>query len=297
MRAHTASAYSVAQALTDASLRLRHHDSATLDAELLLCHVLNQPRAFLYAHVEQVLTATQCVQFENLVERCARGEPVAYLTGVRGFWSLELRVTQDTLIPRPETELLVEQALERILPDAAWRIADLGAGSGAIALSIAHERPRCHIIATDISAAALEIARANAARLNIRNIEFRLGSDDWFAPLQNESFDMIVSNPPYVRSDDPHLQDLRFEPELALVAGADGLQHLRAIAMQAREHFTPTPALPRQGGGWLLLEHGYDQGPDMLYMLTQLGYVKVQDYADLSALPRMTVAQWITPHE
>ena len=129
MRAHTASAYSVAQALTDASLRLRLHDSATLDAELLLCHALNQPRSFLRAHVEQVLTATQCVQFENLVERCARGEPVAYLTGVRGFWSLELRVTQDTLIPRPETELLVEQSLERIPPDVAWRIADLGTGS------------------------------------------------------------------------------------------------------------------------------------------------------------------------
>ncbi|MDO9372056.1 MAG: peptide chain release factor N(5)-glutamine methyltransferase [Gammaproteobacteria bacterium] len=304
MRAHAASAYSVAQALTDASLRLRCHDTAALDAELLLCHVLDQPRSFLHAHAGQALTAAQCVQFENLVERRARGEPVAYLTGSRGFWSLELRVTQDTLIPRPETELLVEQALEHIAPDAEWRIADLGTGSGAIALSIAHERPRCHVIATDISAAALEIARANTERLNIRNIEFRLGSADWFGAVQSERFDMIVSNPPYVRSDDPHLNDLRFEPEIALVAGADGLQHLRTIAEQAREHFTPTPAAsppslrsPRQGGGWLLLEHGYDQGREMMQMLSDLGYACVQDYTDLAGIPRMTVAQWVTPHE
>lgn len=320
MRAHAASAYSVAQALTDARLRLRLHDSATLDAELLLCHVLNQPRAFLHAHAGQALTAAQCVQFENLVERRARGEPVAYLTGLRGFWSLELRVTQDTLIPRPETELLVEQALERIPPDAAWRIADLGTGSGAIALSIAHERPRCHIMATDISAAALEIACANAERLNIRNIEFRLGSADWFGAVQNERFDMIVSNPPYVRSDDPHLKDLSFEPEIALMAGADGMQCLREIAEQARKHFTltptasppslrspqrerghllPSPSGRRAGdeGGWLLLEHGYDQGREMIRMLADLGYTRVRDYADLAGIPRMTAAQWVTPHE
>ena len=297
MRAHAASAYGVAQALTDASLRLRHHDSATLDAELLLCHVLNQPRSFLRAHAGHSLTAPQRTRLENLIERRVRGEPAAYLTGVRGFWSLELRVTQDTLIPRPETELLVEQALKRILPDAAWRIADLGTGSGAIALSIAHERPRCHIIATDISAAALEIARATAAQLNIRNIEFRVGSDDWFAPLQNESFDMIVSNPPYVRSDDPHLNDLRFEPEVALVAGADGLQYLRTIVGQAREYFTPAPRSSRVRGGWLLLEHGYDQGREMIRMLSALGYTCVQDFADLAGIPRMTVAQWVTPHE
>ncbi|MDA1107109.1 MAG: peptide chain release factor N(5)-glutamine methyltransferase [Proteobacteria bacterium] len=316
--AHAASAYGVAQALTDARLRLRHHDTATLDAALLLCHVLDQPRSFLHTHVGQALTASQCVQFENLIERRACGEPVAYLTGSRGFWSLELCVTQDTLIPRPETELLVEQALERVPPDAVWRIADLGTGSGAIALSIAHERPRCHIMATDISAAALEIARANAERLNIRNIEFRLGT--WFDPLQNERFDMIVSNPPYVKSDDPHLMDLRFEPELALVAGVDGLQHLRAIAERAREHFTltptasppslrspqrerghlrPSPSGRRAGdeGGWLLLEHGYDQGREMMQMLADFGYTCVQDYADLAGMPRTTVAQWVAPHE
>lgn len=294
MRTH-ASAYGVAQVLADARLRLRHHGSAALDAELLLSHVLDKPCSFLHAHAGQALTVGQCAQLENLLERRARGEPVAYLTGGCGFWSLELRVTQDTLIPRPETELLVEQALERIAPDAAWRIADLGTGSGAIALAIAHERPRCRIIATDISAAALEVARANAERLHIRNVEFRLGA--WFDSLQNERFDMIVSNPPYVRSDDPHLQGLIFEPEVALVAGADGLQHLRAIAEQACEHFTPILHASRVRGGWLLLEHGYDQGREMMQMLAYLGYAGVRDYADLAGIPRMTAAQWIIPYE
>lgn len=289
---------SIASLLKKAGDQLAALESPLLDAELLLSHVLGKPRAFLHAHKQQTLEAAQHAQLENLLQRRARGEPVAYLTGARGFWSLELRVTHDTLIPRPETELLVEQALERIPLAAAWRIADLGTGSGAIALAIAHERPHCHIVATDISAAALEIARANAERLNIRNIEFRLGA--WFDPLQNERFAMIVSNPPYVRSDDPHLQALRFEPTLALVAGADGLQCLREIAGRAREHFTPTPTLPRQGGeggGWLLLEHGYDQGCEMMRMLADFGYTRVQDYADLADIPRLTVAHWVAPHE
>ena len=234
--------------LDEAKRRLNVHVSAAIDAEILLAYVLDTARSYLHAWPERNLDALQLTQFNALIERRLRGEPVAYLTGVRGFWSLELRVTKDTLIPRPETELLVELALQRIPPHAAWSIADLGTGSGAIALAIAHERPRCKIVATDHSPAALKIAHANAERLSIHNIEFRLGSDDWFAPLQNESFDMIVSNPPYMRSDDPHLQDLRFEPELALVAGADGLRHLRAIAERSREHFTLIPSpLPGEG--------------------------------------------------
>jgi release factor glutamine methyltransferase len=190
------------------------------------------------------------------------------------------------LVPRPETELLVEQALARIPEDASWQIADLGTGAGAIALAIAHERPRCRIIATDVSVAALEVARANAVRLNIRNVDFRQG--DWLGALQGERFDMIVSNPPYVRDNDPHLPALRFEPTLALTAGVDGLQCLRDIATQARKHFTP--------GGWLLLEHGYDQGAELLQMLAQLEYKHAQDYMDLANIPRLTVAQWIAPH-
>lgn len=273
-------------ALQQAVRRLAHYETPTLEAELLLAHVLNLPRGKLHARSGLALQPGQLAQFSTLVERRAQGEPSAYLTGARGFWSLELQVTPDVLIPRPETELLVELALQKIPADAAWRIADLGAGSGAIALALAHERPRCQLIATDISPAALEIARVNAARLNIRNVAFRLG--DWFSALRDERFDMIVSNPPYVASGDPHLHDLRFEPEIALVACAEGLQHLRTIATQAREHFTQ--------GGWLLLEHGYNQAPAMMELLATLGYQNSQDHLDLGGVSRAAAARW-SPHE
>ncbi len=322
MGAQHATRVTLSTALQEATQSLAQHENAALEAELLLAHVLHRPRSALRGRPDQTLTPAQLAQLDALVTRRARGEPAAYLIGVRGFWSLELRVTPDVLIPRPETELLVELALQKIPADADWRIADLGTGSGAIALALARERPRCQIIATDISPAALEIARANAARLNIRNVEFRLS--DWFGPLQDERFDMIVSNPPYVRSNDPHLSDLRFEPSVALVAGADGLQYLRAIAMRAREHFIspsltptlshrerghllPSPSGRRagdegekrsrvRGGGWLLLEHGYDQGHEIVQILSDLGYTRVQDYTDLAGIPRVAVAQWKTPH-
>ncbi|MEO5702358.1 MAG: peptide chain release factor N(5)-glutamine methyltransferase, partial [Gammaproteobacteria bacterium] len=229
-------------ALTEAQRRLQLGISAHLDAEILLGHVLGITRSYLHTWPEHKLDTAQLAQFYALIERRRVGEPVAYITGRREFWSLELNVTCDTLIPRPETELLVELALQRIPASAVWNIADLGTGCGAIALALARERPHCKIIATDISPATLDVARANAAQLNIRNVEFRLGSDDWFASLQNGSFDMIVSNPPYIRSDDACLQDLRFEPEIALVAGADGLQHLRVIAERSREYLTPSLA-------------------------------------------------------
>lgn len=286
MSAQHSARVTLSAALQQAERRLAHYENATLEAELLLAHVLHQPRGALRARPDQALAPAQLVQLNDLVTRRARGEPAAYLIGVRGFWSLELQVTPDVLIPRPETELLVELALQKIPGDTAWRIADLGAGSGAIALALAQERPQCQIIATDISPAALEIARANAARLNIRNVEFRLG--DWFGPLQDERFDVIVSNPPYVKSGDPHLRDLRFEPETALVAGVDGLRHLRAIATQAREHFTRD--------GWLLLEHGYDQGPAMMELLATLGYRNIQDHPDLAGVPRAAIARW-SQHE
>ncbi|RJQ47098.1 MAG: peptide chain release factor N(5)-glutamine methyltransferase [Gammaproteobacteria bacterium] len=282
MSAQQAVRVTLAAALQQAVRRLAHYENPALEAELLLAHVLNLPRSKLHLHPDQALTPAQSGEFDTLVTRRAQGEPSAYLTGARGFWSLELRVTPDVLIPRPETELLVELALQKIPADAAWRIADLGAGSGAIALALAHERPHCQFIATDISPAALEVARANAARLNTRNVAFRLG--DWFSALQNERFDVIVSNPPYVRGNDPHLHDLRFEPQLALVAGADGLQQLRVIAAQARGHFTQ--------GGWLLLEHGYDQAPAMMELLAALGYRNIQDHPDLGGVARVTVACW-----
>lgn len=313
MSAATAdSVCSVGHALGSARQQLGHSPAATREAELLLAHVMSQPRSFVRAHAEDMLAPGQQQTYAALIERRVQGEPVAYLTGCCGFWSFEIAVASAVLVPRPETELLVEQALARIPEDASWQIADLGTGSCAIALAIAHERPRCRIIATDVSAVALEVARANAVRLNIRNVDFRLG--DWFDALQGDRFDMIVSNPPYVRDNDPHLPALRFEPTLALTAGDDGLQCLRDIATQARGHFTPTLTLPHQGGGdenyspspqgegrgegggWLLLEHGYDQGAVLTRLLDDLGYASIQDYPDLANIPRLAVAQWVVPH-
>jgi len=189
--------------------------------------------------------------FTALIERRQQGEPIAYITGRREFWSLDLAVSPATLIPRPETELLVEQALARIRLEEPSRIADLGTGCGAIALAIAHERPQARVLAIDSSDAALEIARANAESLGVASIEFHLG--EWFAPVENQRFDIVVSNPPYLRADDPHLRvgDLRFEPRAALVAGTEGLEAIRAIAHAALAHLA--------AGGWLLLEHGFDQ--------------------------------------
>ena len=305
-----------------AARRLAGLEQPTLEAEVLLAYVLGLTRSRLLSLAEHKLSEDQLMQFNRLLERRLQGEPAAYLTGRREFWSLDLQVTPDVLIPRPETERLVELALERIPEKESWHIADLGTGSGAIALAIARERPRCRIIATDISEAALEVAYANAERLAIRNIEFRLGGGDWFDVLQDEQFDMVVSNPPYVRSDDPHLEALRFEPQIALVAGADGLQSLRDVATQARDHFTPTlTTLPHQGGGdipsltptlsrrervvkpgeeggWLLLEHGYDQGSELLQMLAGLGYESALDYTDLAGVPRIAVAvaPGVLPH-
>jgi release factor glutamine methyltransferase len=299
---------SAAAVLKKATQQLAGLEQPTLEAEVLLAYLLGLTRSRLLSLAERKLSEDQLMQFNRLLERRLRGEPAAYLTGHREFWSLDLQVTPDVLIPRPETERLVELALERIPENECWRIADLGTGSGAIALAIARERPRCRIIATDISEAALEVAGANAERLAIRNIEFRLGGSDWFGVLQDEQFDMVASNPPYVRSDDPHLEALRLEPQIALVAGADGLQSLRHIATQARQHFTfppltPSPsqrervAKPGEGGGWLLLEHGYDQGSELLQTLTGLGYESALDYTDLAGVPRIAVAQWKTSNE
>jgi len=260
------------QELTGASF------SARLDAEVLLMHVSGLSRAQLVSHDEQTLPAATRERFAALIARRRAGEPVAYLTGEREFWSLPLKVTPAVLVPRPETELLVERALELIPPDAAWLVADLGTGSGAIALALAHERPKLHIIATEKSGEALAVARDNAARLGLGNIEFRQG--DWLAPLENERFDFIVSNPPYVPEDDPHRvqPDLQFEPSLAIVGGLDGLAAIRHIAAGARSHLKP--------GGWLLLEHGYDQGEAAAEILRAAGYAEVAGGRDLAGHER-----------
>jgi release factor glutamine methyltransferase len=251
-----------------------------LDAEVLLIHVCNLDRNALITRGHRVLTDYQQRRLETLIAQRRNGEPIAYLTGTREFWSLELSVSPATLIPRPETELLVEKALAHIPQEAVWTIADLGTGSGAIALALAKERPHCRVIATDISAQALEVARSNAAKFNLTHVEFREGS--WFEPLHDMKLDMIVSNPPYVRTNDPHLEqgDVRFEPDQALAAGPEGLDAIRQIALSAREHLNPA--------AWILFEHGWDQAAAIDQLLHSLGYRNIVCYPDLGGCDRIT---------
>jgi release factor glutamine methyltransferase len=257
-------------------------DSACLDAELLLAHVLSCDRTTLYAWPEQVLTTVQYENFETLLQRRALGEPLAYLTGQREFWSLPLTVTPDTLIPRPETELLVERALYYLADRTDARIADLGTGSGAIAIALATELQTAIIVATDHSAAALAVAKRNADRLYPGRIEFCRG--DWCCALPDQLFDLIVSNPPYVAAADPALQDdgVRFEPVTALSAGHDGLDAIRAIIPAARRHLAIN--------GILLLEHGADQAEAVTALLVQHGYRDIETHRDLAGLSRVTAA-------
>lgn len=262
-------------------LRKAAHDLEPGDAELLLAHALDKPRSWLYAHADEELDPASAARFAELVARRRAGEPVAYLTGRRGFWRFDLQVTPATLIPRPETELLVELALDRLPGNRPLHLADLGTGSGAVALALAAERPRAHVVATDASAEALTVARANASALGIGNVEFRGG--DWCAPLAGERFELIASNPPYIEEDDAHLQggDLRFEPRAALASGADGLDAIRAIAQAAPSHLHP--------GGWLLLEHGWRQGPAVRDLLCAAGFVEVETARDLEQRDRVTL--------
>ncbi len=266
-----------------ARLAIADH-AALLEAQVLLAHVLGCGRTRLYARPEETLPEAQARRFAALVERRRAGEPVAYLTGTREFWSLTLAVTPDVLIPRPETERLVELALAELAPDAGARIADLGTGSGALALALAHERPRAHIVATDSSAAALAVARANAARLGLDRIEWRRG--DWCRALDpRERFELIVSNPPYVRAGDPHLVqgDVRFEPRTALAAGPDGLDAVRRIAWAARRVLA--------ADGMLLLEHAPEQAPAVQALLRRYGYRDIATHADHRGHPRATGAR------
>lgn len=250
------------------------------DAELLLLHVLQQSRSWLFMHADDRLDMDVQTAYEGLLARREAGEPVAYIIGRRGFWTLDLKVTPATLIPRPETELLVELALQRLPPDFSGSVADLGTGSGAIALAMARERPRAQIVATDASAAALDIARRNAQRHSIGNVSFAHG--DWLVPLTGRRFDLIVSNPPYIEAADPHLAqgDLRFEPAAALASGSDGLDDIRRIVNDARDHLEPA--------GWLLFEHGWNQGDAARRLLLGAGYVEVFTASDLELRDRVS---------
>jgi release factor glutamine methyltransferase len=254
------------------------------DAEVLLAYAVSKSRSWLIAHADDALSAEHASAYTTLVEQREAGEPVAYITGRRGFWSLDLEVTPATLIPRPETELLVELALERLPVDAACSVVDLGTGSGAIALAIARERPRAEVIATDASAEALAVAQRNAERHGISNVSFVHG--DWFTPLGERRFNLIVSNPPYIESDDLHLNqgDLRFEPLSALASGVDGFDDIRRIVAGAGQHLLTE--------GWLLFEHGWNQGDGARMLLSNAAFAKVSTMRDLEQRDRVTAGCW-----
>ncbi len=261
-------------------------DSARRDAEVLLCHVLNQSLTYLRTWPERELDSDQQKSFDALIHKRQQGEPVAYLTGEREFWSMPFLVTSDTLIPRPETELLVEQALRLLPANEPQQVLDLGTGSGVIALALAKERPSWQLTATDASFAALRIAEKNARRLKIDNVQFEYGS--WYAPLGERRYNAIISNPPYVADRDPHLAqgDVRFEPSSALASGDDGLDDIRQIVAGAAAHLV--------ADGWLLLEHGYDQGDAVAALLRQHGFSAVETLKDLAGQPRVTLGQYRT---
>lgn len=273
--------------LTQGVDRLRAAQAGhALDAELLLAHALSTTRTLLKTHPERVPNAADARRYAGFIERRAAGEPVAYILGYRDFWTLRLAVNPSVLVPRPETELLVERALA-LGSNGQARIADLGTGSGAIALALASERPGWTVVATDTSEAALGIARANAAMLGLDRVEFRQGR--WFAPLDGRRFDLVASNPPYVAEGDPALQDaaLKHEPQIALASGPDGMASIREIVRSAPEY------LERRG--WLLLEHGSDQAAAVEHELVVRGFGHVRSHRDLAGHERMTEGQWPPP--
>lgn len=274
----------IKQALDAAALALEASDSPRLDAEILLAHVLDVERSYLFTYPELELSDDSWQQFQRHVARRAQSEPVAYLVGSKSFWDFELTVNSHVLVPRPETELLVETALELGERNQALRVADLGTGSGAIALALARECPNWQVLAADISLEALGLARHNAEALALKNVAFVQGS--WCDALGAETFDMVVSNPPYIAPGDTHLTegDLPFEPTLALQAADAGFAAFKSIANGARQHLRP--------GGWLLLEHGFEQQAKLKVLLLELGYASVSGYTDLAGCDRLVAAQW-----
>lgn len=256
-----------------------------LDAQLLLGHVLGQPRAWLIAHDGDMLPPDAAIAYDVLCGRRAAGEPVAYLVGEREFHGLTLTVNPAVLVPRPDTETLVDWALELLAGALADRpapqVVDLGTGSGAIALAVKHRHPGAVASAVDLSEAALAVAQANARRLGLA-VDFHAGA--WFAPLAGRRFDLVLSNPPYIAGEDPHLAALQHEPALALTPGGDGLDAIRAIVGEAPAHLHP--------GGWLLLEHGWDQAEAVASLLRAAGFEAISSRRDLAAQPRCTGGRW-----
>ncbi len=253
---------------------------ASLEVNLLLQHLLQVNRAWLISHDRDVLTDDQQQDFYALLQRRLAGEPIAYILGVREFYGLTLKVTPATLIPRPDSETLVEAALQKISVDVAWDILDLGTGTGAVALAIAKHRPKCHVIGVDASAEALVVAIENAQNLDLKNLS--LIKSNWFSDLAAEKFDVIVSNPPYIAEADCHLTqgDLRFEPRSALASGFNGLDDIRLIIQQAPNYLKPN--------GWLMLEHGYDQAHSVAALLKEHGFSQIDHAQDLAGILRVT---------
>ncbi len=274
----------ITELLRSSALKLQESDSPRLDVEILLARTLGCDRAAIYTRGAETLPDGIRGQFDQHLQQRLGGEPVAYITGEREFWSLALKVNNGILIPRPDTECLVAAALAHIPVRESLRIADLGTGSGAIALAIASERPRCHIVATDIDAATLATAEHNRDRHDLDNVE--LIASDWFTNLGGYVFHVIISNPPYIPDADPHLDqgDVRFEPRLALAGGADGLDMIRTIIDGAPDHLCP--------GGYLFLEHGFDQGDTVKALLRQRGFSSIECFDDLAGHHRGTGAQW-----
>jgi release factor glutamine methyltransferase len=268
--------------LTIALQKLADSPSARFDAEILMAHVLESKRSFLYANPEQELPENRTETFLKLIKLRAQGHPVAYLTESSEFWSLPLKINPAVLIPRADTERLVEAALSKIPPGADWRIADLGTGSGAIAVAIASERNKCEIHATDISPAAIGVAKENAEQLGFTQIQFHCGS--WSEPLRGQ-FHLVVSNPPYIDAEDPHLGlgDLRFEPRSALSPGPDGLSAIREIS--------PLVYAMLVSGGWLMFEHGWTQGPACRQILQDSGFINIETLTDLQGHERVTIGE------
>lgn len=271
----------IAEALQYGYVELAGGDSPQIDSRVLLCHLLNCQAAYLHAWSDKVLTDEQQAQWVELITQRKQGTPVAYLTGQRGFWTLNLKVTSDTLIPRPDTELLVSLALDKLKPNMC--VADLGTGSGAIALSLAAEQTTAQVVAMDFSMAALVVAKHNAMRHQLNNVSFWQGN--WLAAAADNSFDMVISNPPYIEVNDVHLSqgDVRFEPMSALASGIDGLDDIRQIVVESQRCL--------KSGGWLMVEHGYNQADKIQQLFIETGFSDVSSQQDFGGNDRVTMGK------
>jgi len=271
----------ISQALKYGAETLLASESPDVDSQVLLCHVLACTPTYLHMWSDKDLTIEQQTQFKQLITQRQQGQPVAYITGQRGFWSLDLKVTDATLIPRPDTELLVTLALTKLQDQMS--VVDLGTGSGAIALSIAHEFPNTKVFAMDFSWSALEVARENTLSHNLKNVSFWQGH--WLAAISEQQFDLIVSNPPYIEQHDPHLSegDVRYEPLTALASGIDGLDDIRLIIKQAQTCL--------KSSGWLMVEHGYHQSQQVQALFRAAGFDNISAHQDFGGQDRVVIGQ------